>query len=161
MNARVLELADSHDSKSCGRKAVRVQVSPRAPVKNLFLSTLKSEVIFVEIPNDKKKVFNEFDALARCRHGFKAYDCGLCKKENWQDASGESGQTIGQIIDSLVEQKKIDRLELEQYVGKKMKRKRIKKVAVATGAAIAGGLLLYEGGKLIYRLSGRLKEKKK
>lgn len=36
----MLELADSHDSKSCGRKAVRVQVSPRAPREKKSMTLL-------------------------------------------------------------------------------------------------------------------------
>jgi len=107
----------------------------------------------MKIPDDKKRVFDEFESLlVICKHGLKAYYCGQCKGKNWPDSKTQSGRTIAQVIEDLAEQGKIDKIEFNQRIGKKIKKRRLEKIALATGATIAGGLLIYESGKLIFRL---------
>ncbi len=80
---------------------------------------------------EKKRVIDEFDALARCKHipSFKAYECSRCRKEKWQDTETISGKTIGQLIDTFIELGKIDRIELEQHIKQGViKKKRVKKI---------------------------------
>lgn len=104
---------------------------------------------------EKKKVISEFDALTKCKHGLAATSCWLCKGKEWENTPTVSGETIGQIIDDFAKLGKIDRIELKERINKKTRNKRIKKITALAGIAIVGGLVVYEGGKVIARLFGR------
>jgi len=109
------------------------------------------------------RVMAEFRAAITCKHGHTiAPSCGQgCRRPTWLDSlvrtePGQPPRTVGDVVRDFIESSKIDSVEVvERYIEgevRRERRKRYTKVAMIAGVAVASGLLLYEGGKLVLRL---------
>lgn len=112
---------------------------------------------------DHMKVMAEFRAAITCKHGHTiAPTCGQgCRRPSWVDSlvrtdPGHPPRTVGDVVRDFIEGGKIDSIEVvERYIEgevRKEQRHRYRKAATIAGLAVASGILLYEGGRLILRL---------
>lgn len=119
-------------------------------------------VIFKERNSkEKSQLMKEFDLAITCKHGNKAPWCGICQGKDWLAAITASGKTVEEVVEEFVSRGIIERIELEEYLMAKKRRRKIKEVAAVAGLVVVGGFLLYEGGKIILRLISQEKKSQK
>jgi len=107
--------------------------------------------------DDKARKIEKIKVAFFCKHKRLASECSRCKGKDWRDSLSESGKKLGQIVEELISTKEIERIEVEEYLNKERKKKRIRKLATFAGVIIAG-FLTYEGGKRTLKLLFRKKE---
>lgn len=111
---------------------------------------------------DFKRVKTEFLAAITCIHGLLATDCAYCRRPNWLEsviatAPGKPPWTIADVVAEFVPHR-IPSIEMvERYLDEKgeptrTEQRTMRKLVIAAGATIVGGVILYEGGKLVLRL---------
>lgn len=116
---------------------------------------------------DQKRIAAEFNAAITCRHGHTiAPACGQgCRRANWLDSvvrrkndgdQSEPVRTVRDVIQEFLESGKIGSIEVvERMMKDKVVKERLKqytKLAALAGMTATAGLLIFEGGKYIYRI---------
>ena len=112
------------------------------------------------------RVIAQFRAAITCKHGHTiAPTCAQgCKRTSWLDAvvrkdennPNEGERTVRDVVEEFVAAKKISGVEvIERFVTgevRRERRRRYTKVAAVSGISVTTALLVYQGGKLFYRL---------
>ncbi len=110
------------------------------------------------------RVMVEFQAAITCKHGSTiAPTCARgCKRATWLEAvvrprnETEPPRTVRDVVEAFIAAKKISGIEVvERFVTgavRRERRKRYTKVAALSGISVTAALLVYQGGKLFYRL---------
>lgn len=110
------------------------------------------------------RVMVEFQAAITCKHGHTiAPTCARgCRRATWLDAvvrqqnETEPPRTVRDVVEEFIAAKKISGIEVvERFIRgavRRERRKRYTKVAAVSGISVTAALLVYQGGKLFYRL---------
>jgi hypothetical protein len=92
------------------------------------------------------QLFRELKALRQCRHRIPADACTTCRGRT------ASGKRFEEIIEVYRRNGHVV-AELEERSSRRVVRRELKTViGIGLGAGIIGGVLLWQGGKIIWRL---------